>query len=402
MAVTDLKSKLKLAKFHGATLFATKVTTGGGKALARKKILNSSKQKVEDLGNNDNIYSVAGFISARFVLDNEGEMSENPSYFEMKENLLSAFAMSTPGIFVNPFGPDIPAAICSEWEIEESEQFIGLTPVTFTLEISSIDEIVVKAPASIDEVNALSNSLDEQTNASIAEGFGVENSGNFADAMETVGDAIDAIKKAAEKTNIALDKLDEFNTGIGNLSSDIAGLVATPQRIADGLTNSIQSIGGLYTSVRGTFGTLVNLFGFGEGSVDTSIQTAVSIERAANKEAINNGVNILAISQAYLQASLIEFETVEEIDEINEILEDQFASLSQDASLTDLRFAAQKVFDEARITARRIIEIESTPTSARLLAYQYYGSSELGDSITELNGYQHSDDISGTIKILTA
>jgi len=53
--------------------------------------------------------------------------------------------------------------------------------------------------------------------------------------------------------------------------------------------------------------------------------------------------------------------------------------------LQDQRTETQKFFDEQKLQAQQIITVDIQITPARVLAYQYYGSSELGANIALLN-----------------
>ena len=158
MATEDLKAKLKPGSFRGAFLFVTGITQSGGKAHAKKKIPDSDLQKVEDLGNNDPTYVVSGFISPRYqVSTNDGDpesISENPTYALMRDTLIAAFKMPGYGIQVNPFGPDIDFAMCIEWSIGEAQTTLGLTPVSYTLEISSLDALLTEDSSTQAQVDA--------------------------------------------------------------------------------------------------------------------------------------------------------------------------------------------------------------------------------------------------------
>ena len=70
--------------------------------------------------------------------------------------------------------------------------------------------------------------------------------------------------------------------------------------------------------------------------------------------------------------------------------------------LTDQRIAVEGLFDDNRVTLGQLIEVNTHPTAARVLAYSYYGSSDLGESITILNGFSDASFIEGDIEIVTS
>ncbi len=71
-------------------------------------------------------------------------------------------------------------------------------------------------------------------------------------------------------------------------------------------------------------------------------------------------------------------------------------------SLEDLRAITQQFFDDQKVVVRQIITVQTQELPARVIAYQYYGSSEIGSNIAELNGEINVSNLTGNIDIFTA
>ncbi len=71
-------------------------------------------------------------------------------------------------------------------------------------------------------------------------------------------------------------------------------------------------------------------------------------------------------------------------------------------SLEDLRAVTQQFFDDQKVTAKQIISVQTQELPARIIAFQYYGSSELGSNIAQLNTDINVSNLQGNIDILTA
>ena len=226
------KLELRMGAFNGAPFFVTEVNTSGGKANSIKKIPDSNKQKVEDLGNKDNSYKVSGFIAARYVTDAVGNVSQNVKYIDMRSALLAAFAIPDGGIFINPFGDDVTNAVPVSWSIRESTSSLGLTPVSLTLEISSVDEVLDEVGPSEDEVVANREEADRTVHQEIENSYEVDTreTGNFTSALDKVNGVIDAVLDAASGVDIPLDKLDEFYRAMSETANKVTELVSSPQR----------------------------------------------------------------------------------------------------------------------------------------------------------------------------
>lgn len=69
--------------------------------------------------------------------------------------------------------------------------------------------------------------------------------------------------------------------------------------------------------------------------------------------------------------------------------------------LEDLRTVTQKFFDEQELTVQQVVSVFTQELPASIIAFQYYGSSQLGSSIAELNQTINVSNVSGDIEIFT-
>lgn len=141
------------------------------------------------------------------------------------------------------------------------------------------------------------------------------------------------------------------------------------------------------------------------------IDTVVLQSRESNRDLYRSTVQGLALSYAYLNASRIDFTTVEAIEAEEVELEAQYDKVvavegfteETKAALTELRIITSDFFAEQKITANQIITVRTNTLSTRLLAYQYYGASvENAPIINDLNNVTDNTFISGDVEIITA
>lgn len=80
------------------------------------------------------------------------------------------------------------------------------------------------------------------------------------------------------------------------------------------------------------------------------------------------------------------------------------SSLSNEtiSAIEDLRTATQKLFDEQKLSAKQVVTVQTQELPAAIIAFQYYGSSDLASNISELNNDINVSNIKGNIDILTA
>lgn len=69
--------------------------------------------------------------------------------------------------------------------------------------------------------------------------------------------------------------------------------------------------------------------------------------------------------------------------------------------IEDQRKVTQQFFDKQKLDAQQIITVNTQTLPARVIAYQYYGESDLGAQIGILNDEINVSFLSGNIEIFT-
>lgn len=72
------------------------------------------------------------------------------------------------------------------------------------------------------------------------------------------------------------------------------------------------------------------------------------------------------------------------------------------AALTDLRAVTLEFFNDKKLHAKRIIEVEISEQPARVLSYALYGTSDLGKRLATLNSDINVSNLKGEVSVLTA
>ena len=401
--------ELRPASFRKKFFFVGSHTLTGGRKTATKTFVNSDRQVVEDLGLRRRSFSLSGIIAAR--RDNSG--NEIIPYVQARDELLAALEKEGTGILVHPFLGEITEPVaCLTYSLDESETTLGEGRIQITFAISDTDGLPQKEGITLSGiVNAKDQSRNTVAN-DIKERFSVTASftGNFSDAIDKVNETVDEINEATSPAAIEADKIDEFNDELSDITTNVASLVSNPADLSDSLTAIFETMNGLYATPEATLDSFVRLFDFGDSDTSFSQDTAGRIERQKNRNVINDSMQVLALTYAYLNATQIDLATVDDIDEQAEELEDQFQKIIATGTLVSdveeklvlLRIDAVDFFDIQRVTKPQVITVRTNLTTTRLLAFQYYGSSELGDTLAELNDIKNSAFIEGDVQILTA
>lgn len=395
------------ASYKGAFFYVTSITQTSGRKDSKKEYPGADVQAIQDLGLDEGSFSVTGSVSARF--DANGQ--EITSYRTARDDLRTALRSGGTGIFAHPFEGDIANVACRNYTLRESTSNVGVADLTINFEISNSDARPTEAPTTAAEIAAGQAALVAASAANLSEQFEVTNSfaGNFSDALDKVSNIGDSIQNAASPILLAADKINEFATEISNFGAMVASLVAAPQSLASAVSNLFQTLEGSISTVSGTLTAFQSLFDFGDFDISFSLDTAGRIERDRNRRAVNSAVQTHALAYAYSAAARSEFQTAEDVDEVVDSLEAQYAkvitsgNLDEDSTdaLNSLRITALQFLQDQSVSNPRIITVESKLTSARLLSYSYYGDSSLGETIALLNDLEDSSFLEGSVRILS-
>lgn len=403
----SLPDGLQAASYRGASFLVSRAPTTGGRKDVLKGFVSSDRQSVEDLGLLPRTFTLNGWVAPKKIALG----IEIVSYSDSRDALLAALEKGGTGVLIHPFFGKLEDIVCRSWTLEESMNSVGLSAISITFAISDTDGVPVSEETVIQAVNAGVLATAAAVGANISSGFSVTASlaGNFGDAVDKVQGTADSINSATSFATVIAEEIDAFSKELTDLTAAATSLVANPSALSDSMTGVFETMKGLYVTPEVTFDAFGRLFDFGDSDTSFPVDTVGRIERQKNRDIMNNAMQIQALAYAYFSASQFTFENVDQIDDVSEVVEDQYQKIlaamtlnsSVSEELTKLRIAVTSFFDAQRVTRPQIISVRTTLTTGRLLAYQYYGDSALGNSISLLNGSEDAT-LEGQVRILTS
>ncbi len=401
-------NELNEASYRGAFWFISNSDIDGGRKDAKKEFISSSRQNIEDFGLKQRAFSMRGTISER--RDNAGGLVT--SYKQARDLLLDALEKGGTGIFIHPWYGRIEDVVCRTFSINENINKLGEASITIKFEISNTDGIPIASQYGRTRVSKFHETLLASMKITLEESWVVSAfaTGNFEAGIAKLGEFITTLNTSTDPIATLASKINGHTNLVTNFSNDIVALVDDPTSLSDSVSNVMASVGGLYATPEGMIAAFAGLFDFGDNDVNLPQTTRLAIERKQNNDVMNSAIQASALSYSYLNASDIEYSTVDQITEQASDLEVQYQKLFDGTlleqeiidGLTDLRVVTQEFFDEQKLTASQVITVRSNPMSTRLLAFYHYGSSERGEEIAELNEFYDLAFQQGEIRIFTA
>ncbi len=396
------------ASFRGSPFFIKSSGIEGGRKDSKKEFVNTDRQIIEDLGKKQQVFTLNGFIAER--RDSSGALIM--SYTQARDGLIAALEKGGTGVLIHPWYGRIDNIVCRTFSVTENVNVIGSADISITFEISNTDGVPVASEFGRTRVSKFHENLMATMKENLASIFGVTttSTGNFTSAIGKLDSFVDKVNEATDPLATLSSKINEHTNLLSNFTANAASLVDNPVSLADSVNGIMSSIGALYSTPQGMLEAFKNLFDFGDNDINLPQITAISIERKSNNDVFNAAVQSEALSFSYLNASDIEYETVDQITEQASDLEIQFQKLFDNPlideevidALTDLRATTQGFFDEQKLTASQVITIQTNPMSTRLLAFYNYGSSARGEEIAELNEFYDLALHQGNIKVFSA
>ena len=426
--------------------------TSGGRKIVTKQLPNSDLQIVEDLGKRVRSFQITGTVSSR-LQPQEVTLRGAFAYYNDRDNLLSTLEKGGGKILVHPWYGSIENVHCVEYTISESTNSLGDSNIELQMEVGTsvgiskvvrfsgsaivINEAIAKqnkadftpdninqfgfivlqypgapppdAPPSIPLVEEPDiDPLPTSNNVGISL-EGPQTHSALLEEIAEVGNLFDTLKGvyAANLANIS-----KLTNALVNFQSDLNQIARAPGILADRINGLFAAIDSTFTSFATAIEVYKNAFSFGDDSVFANLNfpSTPSLRSQVNNHNLVKGmVQSQALSYSYLNASQIDYGSLEEIETVSKELEEQYQKIVEGDFIgedlqdlvTEMREVTQGFFDEQKLTVRKVITINTLPTTARVLSYQYYGSSSTGQQIIDLNELGNPYLLEGDIRILT-
>ncbi len=406
----SLLNELSSASYKGVSFLTTSSKITGGRKDVKHSFPNSNKQTIEDLGLSPRAFQMSASIIGQAVSPVIGEQTST-DYIQRRDAFLRVLEEGGPGPLVHPFYGRLENYVARTYTLLENLTELGEAKFLITFEISNIIGVPIAAETTLNTINKFNDLFIGSCIANLEDNYTVTPSflGNFGSAVDKMNDVVTEFKDNISFLQVAANEINTFSRKINSLETNILTLVQQPRALVDSITGLFFTVNNLYPTIEATLAVFAGFFDFGDNDTTINITTASLAERKTNDDIINATIIALPCSYTYLNASQVIYTTVEDIEEVADTLEIQYQKviskegLSDEtkSTLTDLRVETQKFFDQQKLTVRQIIDINTNLTSARLLAYQYYGDSSQGEELALLNNVDDVTFIEGDIEVLT-
>ena len=399
----------------------------GGRRKAIKLFPNKNTQSVEDMG----------AIPRKYKLEIILSDSQANDYFGYRKQLLASFENPAPGTLIHPFYGRIDNVVSTTYNLNESFGEFGSAIISVSFEITENIGIPQDSGLLSSKVISSNNKVQDSLKSFVGDSFKVSNNvvSNINDATNKVNDIIDSSESATSFVGGAIGTLTDFvndstafvsdaigtvnasnafnvfNATLAKFRINVVSAVLNPAGLEGSLSNylnlTFREINGLYKSPLSTYNVFKKLFKFGNDDKKFKVTTPILKERKYNREVLNSYVKASSFSYAQLAAISIDYATTNEIDSVAfeldnqylEVMESEIDQITKD-QISETRLLVTQALQEVRVRTSTVISIETNLTTARLIAFNYYGSDELGEAICDLNSFKNVSFVEGQVEIL--
>lgn len=405
--------ELKTAKYKGVQFLFTDMTTVGGNRIIKYNYPGSDAQAVERQGKLPRGYALTIWV-------------QHENYYQTRDNILRVLEDGITGTLTHPTFGDVDNVINGDYTLEEKITELGRASIKVTFEQNTATGVPRQSGNLAAQVQTRSQALNAGLSADFASKYKVSTglTGNFSDALDTAANAVRAVERASQVVTPLTEGLSQFRAKIRRVTGAIGDLIQAPARLAAEIDGLFADLNNLFEAPKDAVAAFKALFDYGNDDATITPNTVARTERKLNSDLLRTKIQMQALSYAYSNASQATYTTTDELDEVQDILEVQYANnhaarlLAGGESetggslfiasnetlevLDQVRVQAQAVLDEVRVSTRTTLTIETPRMPLSVLVYNYYGSTELVDTIADLNNIKQNAFVEGELRILTS
>lgn len=394
--MTDL-IQLKKYRYKGIDLLFEDTNSTGGNRIIKYNYPGSDKQSIERQGKAPRSFSIPTIIPYE-------------NYDSNRSNIIRILEDGEKGTLTHPYWGDIENVVTGTYSLNESLKELGRATITIQYEIDDGTGIPIQSGNLETLTQFESNALNTVSSQNIIDNYFVTSrlTGNFTDAIDNTQNISNQFRVVSEKEEQIPENSSSFNGKLNLFDMNITRNIKDSSLLAPDIDDLFLSLNDLYATPEQRFNVFISLFLFGHDDPVIKETTVGRISRKQNRDIIRSSIRTQALSYAYINAVIIQYDTTNDLDVVQRILENQYIVIRDDElvandvqeQLDRTRVQAIKSLDNTSVTTNQIITINTSRKPLSVLLYQWYGHTDFYDIVTELNDIHQNSFVDGDIKLL--
>jgi len=408
MALLDL---LNEGSFRGAKFLVKSATTTGGRKQVQHDYPNSAKQAVEDLGFKPRSFQIEAIIS-------DANAHDPRSYFQKRDDLLKALETKGNGTLSHPWFSSSFEVTARPYTLNETMTELGVGSISMQFDYNDIETNPQPIATSLSGIAKKVSGLVDSVKASFTNAFNAVSPFTFEQATNAMNEFTSFTQTVTTTFARVISETSPFTQLLNTFREDITSLISVPENLSNSFFEIINGVQGLFDSPDQLLDVYSKYFNFGDNFLEYDETTPQRVQINTNNRLIRNSVQTSFLAFSYSIASEKEYTTTIEVDQVQELLENQYQKLRgydlppSDLKLLDnLRVEAVNFLQTERLKASDVVRVDS-PLSGfpmAVIAYAFYAEEDNDtfnatlDTLIDLNRPKSNDVsiIAGEISVLT-
>jgi len=390
------KDNLRPASFRGVPFFIDTSQFTTGRRVQLHEFPDRDNPFPEDLGKVSGTFRVEGHILG-------------DDYFDIKERLVEACEKEGPGELIHPYYGTLQVQV-GPASFDEDTLDGRIAKVTFLFYQAGDNRF----PKNIDDKQVL---LENGAAAALAaakadfdENFTILGFAGFVvdTARSAVENAADAFEEATAGIVQTAEEIADLAFSVRNLKAEVNDLLQSPQELSTRLLDSLSLMEEALGTPEGKLRAHSTLFQFvGNTGTNFSTTTPSRVRQSDNEDIINNFIRRSAIIKGTVQASEVEYESVQaantQREELVDLIEDQSVNATNDdvfQTMGDLNAQLVEVLPDvdSELPNVKTVEVKNT-THSLFLAHDLFENPDAEQDIIDRNGVRHPGFILGETEL---
>lgn len=386
------------ASFKGVPFLMDASDLTSGRKTVTFEYPNQDTRYVEDLGLLPPIFKINAVIAA-------------VDYPFGRDRLIQVLQQPGAGLLVHPIYGNITVT-STQFTLNESMTSYGRANFSITFESSSSINQPSLSSNILPLIGNLAVAVQAIMNTNFNDSYSLS-SNNRYNYNDSVAKALSfsSLLSANIKTFTGdPDVINELNSEIQTYNEQVSTNVIDPALLSSSTATLLNNYSEAPDQEYVTFSANVLLFNFGSNDSTIDPITQSRAERLLNRSIFNDLINVYALSNAMASAALLNYQSQNQLTNVETFLEAQYQNVIQSNSLgtgviqalRSLHTQVRIFFNNLAISLPMIETVNTNPIPLTVLTYQYYGSVDNVSTLFNLNSLFNPLKVYGSFEILSS
>lgn len=393
-------SQLYSASFRGVSFYVRDSSIESGRKTITHEFPNADRRYVEDLGRLQTTYRIKALVTGN-----------STTYISNRNSLIKALEQPGLGQLIHPFYGTINVTP-KPFTLSESIRELNFANFDLVFEASQDNIYPNELINNLSRINVLSEESLSILQENISNVFNVNLNylNNFQDAQNVLNNLANSFLGNTNSFTRNLNGINDFSSFLSQYTNNINSNILNPSSLASNNIQLFEQTQSVIPTPKQQIETYQKFYDFNDNLQPVPQTTVPRVQRQVNRDIIKDSVQANALIKSYQAAPEIEYSNINELNETQKLLEDQYNKIQQSnvlddntkISISNIRNENRKFFDQEKLSINKIASINTKREPLSVLSYRYYGNTQRVDELRRLNNIKDPAFVEGDVDILVS